>query len=103
LRRSLPLPAPARFKRLAPQVLAVKFEQVEGAEKYLWAPAHLSQPLEHRQAVVVADHRLAINQAGAHLDADPLRRASEAIGGRIAAAMAGKPTGSVFQLKNGRR
>jgi integrase len=35
----------------------------------------------------------------AHLDNDPLRRASEAIAGRIAAALNGKKAGSVMQLK----
>jgi integrase len=42
-------------------------------------------------------------QRYAHLDADPLRRASEAIGGRIAAALAGKRGGSIVQLKGGSR
>jgi integrase len=42
-------------------------------------------------------------QRYAHLDADPLRRASEAIGGRIAAALDGKRARSVVQLKGGRR
>jgi integrase len=42
-------------------------------------------------------------QRYAHLDADPLRRASEAIGGRIAAALDGRRAGSVIQLKGGRR
>jgi integrase len=42
-------------------------------------------------------------QRYAHLDADPLRRASEAIGGRIAAALGGKRAGSVVQLKRSRR
>jgi integrase len=42
-------------------------------------------------------------QRYAHLDADPLRRASEAIGGRIAAALDGKHAGSVVHLKRGRR
>jgi integrase len=42
-------------------------------------------------------------QRYAHLDADPLRRASEAIGGRIAAALDGKRAGSVVRLKSGRR
>jgi integrase len=36
-------------------------------------------------------------QRYAHLDADPLRRASEVIGGRIAAALDGKRRGSVVQ------
>lgn len=42
-------------------------------------------------------------QRYAHLDADPLRRASEVIGGRIAAALEGKHGGLVAQLKGGRR
>jgi len=42
-------------------------------------------------------------QRYAHLEADPLRRASEAIGGRIAAALEGKRGGLVVQLKGGRR
>jgi integrase len=42
-------------------------------------------------------------QRYAHLDADPLRRASETIGGRIAAALEGKRGGPVVQLKGGRR
>jgi hypothetical protein len=42
-------------------------------------------------------------QRYAHLDADPLRRASEAIAGRIAAALDGKPGGPVVQLKGVRR
>jgi len=50
--------------------------------------------LGHRQA--------ATTQRYAHLDTDPLRRASEMIGSRIAAALDGKHAGSVVQLK-GRR
>jgi integrase len=42
-------------------------------------------------------------QRYAHLDADPLRRASETIGGRIAAALDGKRAGTVVQLKRGYR
>jgi integrase len=42
-------------------------------------------------------------QRYAHLDADPLRRASEAIGGRIAAALDGGRGGSVVRLKGGHR
>src|SRR5215475_1553433 len=42
-------------------------------------------------------------QRYAHLDADPLRRASEDIAGRIAAAMEGKRSGAVVQFKRGRR
>jgi integrase len=42
-------------------------------------------------------------QRYAHLDADPLRRASEAIGSRIAAALDEKRAGSVVRLKWGHR
>jgi integrase len=42
-------------------------------------------------------------QRYAHLDADPLRRASETIGGRIAAALDGKRGGTVVELKGRRR
>jgi integrase len=42
-------------------------------------------------------------QRYAHLDADPLRRASEAIGGRIAAALDGKRSGRVTTLRRGHR
>jgi integrase len=38
-----------------------------------------------------------------HLDNDPLRRASEAIGGQIAAALDGKRSGSVVPLRGRRR
>jgi integrase len=47
--------------------------------------------LGHTQAATTARY--------AHLDNDPLRRASEAIGGRIAAALDGKRGGPVVQLK----
>jgi integrase len=42
-------------------------------------------------------------QRYAHLDADPLRRASEAIGGRIAAALEGKRSTIVARLNRGAR
>jgi integrase len=51
--------------------------------------------LGHTQAATTARY--------AHLDNDPLRRASEAIGGRIAAALNGKKGGSVVPLRRRRR
>ena len=47
--------------------------------------------LGHAQAATTARY--------AHLDNDPLRRASEAIGGRIAAALNGNPTAQVVPLR----
>jgi integrase len=51
--------------------------------------------LGHTQAATTARY--------AHLDNDPLRRAAEAIGGRIAAALDGKKGGSVVPLRGRRR
>ena len=51
--------------------------------------------LGHTQASTTARY--------AHLDNDPLRRASENIGGRIAAALDGKRGGSVVSLRGRRR
>jgi integrase len=47
--------------------------------------------LGHAQAATTARY--------AHLDNDPLRRASEAIGGRIAAALNGNPTSEIVPLR----
>jgi integrase len=51
--------------------------------------------LGHTQASTTARY--------AHLDNDPLRRASENIGGRIAAALGGKKSSSVVPLRGRRR
>jgi len=37
----------------------------------------------------------------AHLDNDPLRRASDAIGATLVAAMGDQPAGNVVRIKNG--
>src|SRR5438309_2118191 len=47
--------------------------------------------LGHTQASTTARY--------AHLDNDPLRRATEAIGGRIAAAMEGKPMAEILEMR----
>src|SRR5207253_11028649 len=45
--------------------------------------------------------RASTTQRYAHLDNDPLRKAAEAIGGRIAAAMDGKPSAEVMEIRKG--
>jgi ABC transporter substrate binding protein len=52
----------AAFEWFAPQILAVKFEQVEGAQDYVPVIATAAHR-KHRHAVVIATHRLAIDQA----------------------------------------
>ena len=58
----------ARLQRLGPQVLAVQFEEVEGVEEDMLAGRLAPQPLEHREPIVIAGDRLAIDQAGTHLE-----------------------------------
>jgi len=48
---------------------------------------------------LLGHNQASTTQRYAHLDADPLRRASEAIGGRIAAALGGRGDASLVPLK----
>jgi hypothetical protein len=47
--------------------LAVQFEEVEGVEEDMLARRPEPQPFEHREPVLIAGDRLAIDQAGTHL------------------------------------
>jgi hypothetical protein len=67
-----PRPTPAQqtcqsrlggLQRFAPQILTVQFEQVEGEQEHAAIVAPLAQPLEHREALLVADDRLTVDQA----------------------------------------
>jgi hypothetical protein len=53
----------ARLQRLAPQVLTIQFEEVKGVEKDMLARRLAPQPFEHREPVLIAGDRLAIDQA----------------------------------------
>ena len=55
----------AGLERLAPQVLAVELQQVEGEQEHVRPLGLAAQPLEHREPVVVAGDRLAVDQARA--------------------------------------
>jgi hypothetical protein len=48
--------------------LARKLEQVEGVEEDMVARRLAPQPFEHREPVLIASDRLAIDQAGTHLE-----------------------------------
>src|SRR5262245_18084429 len=52
----------ARLQRLAPQVLAIEFQEIEGVEEDMVARRLEPQPLEHRESVLVAGDCFAINQ-----------------------------------------
>jgi len=58
----------ARLQRLAPQVLAIQLKEVEGVKKDMLARRLAPQPIEHREPVLIAGDRLAIDQAGTHLE-----------------------------------
>jgi len=52
----------ARFQRLAPQVLAIQLQEVEGVEEDMLARRLAPQPFEHREPVLIAGDRLVIDQ-----------------------------------------
>jgi len=56
----------ALFDRRAPQVLAVHFEQIEGAEHGGGVVPVSTDHIEYSEAAVVAYDGLAVDQAGAH-------------------------------------
>jgi hypothetical protein len=53
-------------ERLAPQILGRRARAVEGAQDYMPVIPSLAQLLKGRDAVLVAAHRLAVDQARAH-------------------------------------
>jgi hypothetical protein len=58
-----------RTKRIAPQIVAVQFDQVEGVEEYAVVSAVVSDQIERGNAVVIAGDRFAIYDAGARAQA----------------------------------
>src|SRR5258707_4363371 len=54
---------------LAPQVIAVKLDQVEGVQEHARVVAAIADAVEARHAVVAAAHRLAVDDAGARAQA----------------------------------
>ena len=46
----------------APQVAAIKFEQIEGVKEDAPVIAPVTQPVELRQAIIVASHGLTVDQ-----------------------------------------
>jgi hypothetical protein len=51
-----------------PQVIAVKFDQVEGVKEDAPVIAPVAQPVEHRQAIPITGNRLAVDQARRSLE-----------------------------------
>jgi hypothetical protein len=57
----------AGLERLAPEVLAVELEEVEGVEEDLGRPLPVPQQGKHGEPVLVAADHLAVDQARARL------------------------------------
>ena len=53
------------FQRIAPQVVAVQLDQVEGVEEYAVVSAVVTDKIERGNAVVIAGDRFAVDDAGA--------------------------------------
>src|SRR5262249_8692030 len=58
----------ATLDGLAPQVITIKLNEIEGVEEYAPVIAPVAQPVKYRQAVVVASYGLAIDQARRSLE-----------------------------------
>src|SRR5262245_14116559 len=55
----------ADLKRIAPQVVAVEFDEVEGVEEYSAGSAVVTDEIERGNAVVIAGDSFAVDDAGA--------------------------------------
>src|SRR5262249_21725164 len=59
----------ADLKRIAPQVVAVQFDEVEGVEEYALVSALVTDEIERGNAVVIASDSFAIDDARARAQA----------------------------------
>src|SRR5215467_2776826 len=59
----------ANLKRIAPQVIAVQFDQVEGVQERAVIMAAVANEIERGNAVVIAGDSLAVDDAGARAQA----------------------------------
>jgi hypothetical protein len=59
----------ADMKRIAPQVVAVQLDQVEGVEEYALVSALVADQIERGNAVVIAGDSFAVDNAGVRAEA----------------------------------
>jgi|SRR5262245_52150895 len=55
----------ADLKRIAPQIVAIQFDEVEGVEEYAPVSALVADEVERGNAVVIAGDSFAVDDAGA--------------------------------------
>jgi hypothetical protein len=81
----------ADLKRIAPQVIAVQFDQIEGVQENAFVMAAVADAIERSDAVVITGNRLPIDDAGARAQAsqrlDDQREPTGEIVARIASVM----------------
>ena len=56
---------PCGLQRIAPQIVAVQFDEVEGVEEYAVVSAVVTDEIERGNAVVIAGDSFAVDDAGA--------------------------------------
>jgi hypothetical protein len=61
----------ADFERIAPQIVAVQLNQVEGVEEYLVVSAVVPDEIERGNAVVIASDSFAVDDDGAWFQSNP--------------------------------
>ena len=77
----------ADLKRIAPQIVAVQLDQVEGVEEYALVSALMPDEIERGNAVVIADDSFTVDDAGARAQAcQRLNNQREATGEIVAGA-----------------
>jgi hypothetical protein len=59
----------AHFQRIAPEVIAVQFNEVEGVQKHAIVSAVVPNEIERGNAVVIAGDSFALDDAGARAQA----------------------------------
>ena len=59
----------ADLKRIAPEVIAVQFDQVKGVGEHALVSALVMDEIEQGNAIVIAGNSLAINDAGGRAEA----------------------------------
>ena len=101
----------ANLKRIAPQVVAVQLDEVEGVEEYAVASALVTDEIERGHAVVIAGDSFAVDDAGARAQAcqrldDQREAAGEVIAGTAIephslAVLAGNDAEAVVWLPDG--
>jgi hypothetical protein len=81
----------ADLQRIAPQIIAVQLDQVEGVEEYAVVSALVTNEIERGNAVVIAGDSFAIDDAGARAEASQRLNDQREATGEVIARTAVEP------------